>query len=576
MSGSDYIVTETNLTNTNERLVRISPSGIMTVIATYPGQLRGLAIEGSNFIVTGSSSAGGNVLLRITPDGTVTTIASHISGGSALTDVVVLGSDYIVNYGNGSLLRIKPDGSVSTLVSFSASGLKVSNNQIIAAGNDGVNCLGRLYRISADGAVSVIASETILNVCSRYGGVATDGADFIVDSDIDGFKRIKPDGMIINIANTSINNRQKPNVALVLQGADIITVAGFPARLLRITQFNAPPSAVDVTSPLPPTNLTAMSSATSASFASITLTWALSTDNVGIAGYKIYRNGTFVASTASTSPNGTASFTEYGVPATTYNYTVAAYDAAGNVSVPSNPLSVTTAAPVASIPQVQGLRATVSGSSVALSWQAVTTSVAVDAYHVYRGSSADFVPSWASPTDNHIGFAAGNTLSYVDPQLSVGTYYYKVNVNAVNSSASAAVSAVITTTFSKPAVVTYEGVDGTWCYNTNTYYHPTVKGYCQDNTGTYSDSCNTSVANVVNDYSCGVFQINSQGGKTTRCVRDGWTCTGSLGNACSDGVCITASTTSSAITANSSLLASVLQTLRDTLSALTKLLQKSR
>ena len=82
---------------------------------------------------------------------------------------------------------------------------------------------------------------------------------------------------------------------------------------------------------------------------SATITWAASTDNLGVAGYRVFRNGVQVADTAglSYSDNGLA-------PSTTYQYTVAAYDFSGNVSAQSDALPVTTAAvPVANPAFVQ-------------------------------------------------------------------------------------------------------------------------------------------------------------------------------------------------------------------------------
>jgi hypothetical protein len=71
---------------------------------------------------------------------------------------------------------------------------------------------------------------------------------------------------------------------------------------------------------------------------SVAMSWAASTDNVGVAGYRIYRDGAAVA----TSP--TPSYTDDGLsPSTTYKYKVAAFDAAGNQSAKSTALSVTTA-----------------------------------------------------------------------------------------------------------------------------------------------------------------------------------------------------------------------------------------
>jgi chitodextrinase len=92
----------------------------------------------------------------------------------------------------------------------------------------------------------------------------------------------------------------------------------------------------DAQTPTVPTNVTA----SAASSSQINLSWSASSDNVGIAGYRIYRNG---GTTPITTVNGT-SYQNAGLAAgTTYTYTVAAYDAAGNVSGNSSPASATTA-----------------------------------------------------------------------------------------------------------------------------------------------------------------------------------------------------------------------------------------
>ncbi len=73
---------------------------------------------------------------------------------------------------------------------------------------------------------------------------------------------------------------------------------------------------------------------------SISLRWQPATDDVGVTGYTLTRTGageTIARETAATS------FTDVGLaPNTEYTYTVAAYDAAGNVSAPSEPVAVTT------------------------------------------------------------------------------------------------------------------------------------------------------------------------------------------------------------------------------------------
>ena len=89
----------------------------------------------------------------------------------------------------------------------------------------------------------------------------------------------------------------------------------------------------DTTPPSTPTNL----AASAISSSQINLTWTASTDNVGVTGYKIFRGGTQVGTSA------TNSYSDTGLSASTaYSYTVSAYDAAGNNSAQSSSASATT------------------------------------------------------------------------------------------------------------------------------------------------------------------------------------------------------------------------------------------
>jgi chitodextrinase len=89
----------------------------------------------------------------------------------------------------------------------------------------------------------------------------------------------------------------------------------------------------DTSSPTTPTNLTA----TPYSQTRINLSWSAATDNVKVAGYKIYRNAVLIGSTS------TLTYASAGLVAnTTYRYTVAAHDAAGNLSGQSATVSATT------------------------------------------------------------------------------------------------------------------------------------------------------------------------------------------------------------------------------------------
>jgi chitodextrinase len=82
----------------------------------------------------------------------------------------------------------------------------------------------------------------------------------------------------------------------------------------------------DTQAPTAPSNL----SATNIGTTSLTLNWTAATDNIGVAGYDVYRNGTKINSTLVSSTN----YNVTGLSASTaYSFTVIAKDAAGNSSV---------------------------------------------------------------------------------------------------------------------------------------------------------------------------------------------------------------------------------------------------
>lgn len=90
---------------------------------------------------------------------------------------------------------------------------------------------------------------------------------------------------------------------------------------------------VDTQPPSVPTGL----AQTTVTSSSVGLTWNPSTDNVGVTGYDVLRNGSKIGTTTTTS------YTDPTVaPSTTYQYSVEAFDAAGNTSGPSTALPVTT------------------------------------------------------------------------------------------------------------------------------------------------------------------------------------------------------------------------------------------
>lgn len=94
-------------------------------------------------------------------------------------------------------------------------------------------------------------------------------------------------------------------------------------------------STPDVQPPTTPAGVTAAAT----SQTTVKLSWWPSTDNVEVAGYTVARDGTPVGAT----DGSTTSFTDTSAPPGTSNtYTVSAFDAAGNVSATSDPVTVAT------------------------------------------------------------------------------------------------------------------------------------------------------------------------------------------------------------------------------------------
>ena len=124
---------------------------------------------------------------------------------------------------------------------------------------------------------------------------------------------------------------------------------------------------------------------TSVTSSSVSLNWNASSDNVGVVGYTIYRNGAPVGSTggpaATTFTDLTAS------PNTGYSYTVDAFDGSGNHSGRSPPVSVTTPAP-------SGVEAVQAGAIATATRVTSTTIVLANPVH-----AGDLLAGWLGQFD---------------------------------------------------------------------------------------------------------------------------------------------------------------------------------
>ena len=177
-----------------------------------------------------------------------------------------------------------------------------------------------------------------------------------------------------------------------------------------IGAFEYGSSSSDTTAPSAPAGL----GGTASSPTNVNLTWTASTDNVAVTGYKIYRNG------VETGTNTTTSYADSGVVAgTSYNYTVKAQDAAGNLSAVSNTATVKTptASTAVSLSSYSVGNITTSGATVKWSTNVASTG------KVLYGTSASSLSSQVT---------AGNAATSQSVQLSGlarrTTYYYQVSV----------------------------------------------------------------------------------------------------------------------------------------------------
>jgi glucose/arabinose dehydrogenase len=117
--------------------------------------------------------------------------------------------------------------------------------------------------------------------------------------------------------------------------------AGNVSQASTTVPITPPQCQADTQPPTAPTQLTGSASGTT-----VTLTWAASSDNIGVRAYDIFRNGSKVGTVTGTAtvPPAT-SFIDSGLTAnTSYQYYVVARDAQANVSARSNTAAVSTGA----------------------------------------------------------------------------------------------------------------------------------------------------------------------------------------------------------------------------------------
>ena len=203
----------------------------------------------------------------------------------------------------------------------------------------------------------------------------------------------------------------------------------------------------DTTAPTVPAGV----AATAASSTQINIAWAASSDPVvtgqttsGVAGYKVYRNGTQVATTTA------ANYLATGLTASTsYSFTVSAYDAAGNSSAQSATATATTLAAADTITPTVTLFTVPSASTsltVSITGLAATDNVGVTGYLINESST--------KPSATASGWASTAPASYTFTTAGSKTLYAWAKDAAGNVSASMSASVAVTLADTTAPVVT--------------------------------------------------------------------------------------------------------------------------
>lgn len=297
-------------------------------------------------------------------------------------DLLLQGHDH--NYQRGKQLYLN-----SLCPSISASTSTAGNSACIVSGSlggDGPNYskgLGTVLVINGSGGVGHYTLSSSSDVHYNYFAARNDTAF--------GFSKftVTPSGITASYVDKATTSLFTDTFSISVSGSTVTL---------------PPPPEADTTAPSTPTNLTAAV----VSSTQINLTWSASTDNVGVTGYEVYRNGVKAGTVTSTSYNGT------GLTASTaYNYYVRAFDASSNFSPASTTVSATTqSAPDTSAPTPPAnLTGTVvSQSQINLTWTPSLDNVGVTGYDVYRNNTKVGTVTSASYTNT--GLTAGTTYTF--------------------------------------------------------------------------------------------------------------------------------------------------------------------
>ncbi|WP_217283010.1 CBM96 family carbohydrate-binding protein [Paenibacillus alginolyticus] len=241
-------------------------------------------------------------------------------------DSYVHQSNATSNYGTATSLYVKNDPTAAryAYLKFNLTGIAgVSSAKLRIYGSASASTVLSAYQTADSWTQSALTWNNKPAVGSSAGSVPIDTTNTYNEIDVTSYVTAEAagDGVVsfalqesvgkYTMLNSNENASNKPQLVVVSGGG----------------------TGGDTQAPTAPTGLIG----TAASSSQINLNWSASSDNVGVTGYDLYRNGTLLTSVTVTSASDTGL-----TPSTTYSYYVKAKDAAGNVSAPSSTINATT------------------------------------------------------------------------------------------------------------------------------------------------------------------------------------------------------------------------------------------
>lgn len=291
----------------------------------------------------------------------------------------------------------------------------------------------------ANGATGLTGTVAITATADDAGGISH--VDFFIDGSSTALSIDTSAPYMTNWNASAANNGTHTITAIVYDNAS-------PANSKSVTN-TATVTNLDTIKPTASTNL----SATPASPTAVSLSWTAATDNIGVTGYLVQRNGVVIKDTLSTA---TTFSDTTAMASTTYTYNVVAYDGAKNPSPASNTATATTPAPPAPVdttppPAPANLSAVISpttSNQVNLSWLAVTDPSGIKGYNIYRGTTKLNTTPVTTTTYGDGTVAAGTSYSYtVSAVDGVNLEGAKSNTSSVTTPLPPPVSTVTTLSF---------------------------------------------------------------------------------------------------------------------------------